>query len=759
MKKHLLNFRSAALVLGIFFSLSANAQFTAVTSGNWSSSTTWGGAPPTGTVTNQNIVIPPGVTVTLDANVTFAGLLNNFVVNGVLTNTTSNEIIMTQGDFTGNGNVSVSKITFMLLATSSYSGNLNLKNFSNNTTSSSLAFVAIANISDTLFLETGNLLLNTNSNLTMLANSTVKVANGAISTSSGVFNSGNAYNVMYTGNSKTAGVELNTVTLQHLYLKMNNNNQTISLNNNTIINGNLDMGTGKLALNGKKLTLKGNAVMTSGSMISSTGTSDMLVEGTGTLSSVLVFAPGSSINDLTINRTTGGQASLGSALDVKGHLNLMDGNLIIASGGSLTATSGSTVHVEKGILSVNSGTFIGTSSYNVEYMGSTDVTSGAELNGSGLNNVIVNYSTTSNKVIMSGNTLVSGKLHMMKGKLDLNGKILMLNGTLAQTSNATFKGSSTSELELNMTSVGTDSLFFDATDASSQTLRRLKVNNAGSGAAVVIGSKLNIDNELAFIKGKIELANGDLVIMPAASITGYDDTKYIITSGSASGKLVMNVISGAAYVTFPIGLSGNYSPAYVQQASAATSGNFSAKCSVIYNMSLKAVNRIWDVESGVAVINANLKLGWMPSAELNGFNRNTAYISHYTSSAWDVAATSSAVVAANNTFELSRTGFTSLSPFAVVEQGQPLKINEIARSAGFELYPNPSKDLVYVKLNNSSDNYKYELTDITGRTISMSTNTNTENRFDISNLVSGCYFIKVTSLSDNKTTTKRFIKN
>src|SRR6478736_6289233 len=101
MKKHLHHLKNAVLTIGIFFSVSAHAAFTAVTSGNWSNPATWGGAAPTATVSNENIIIPSGITVTLDADITFSGLLSNFTVDGSLTSTTGNGITVTQGVLTG----------------------------------------------------------------------------------------------------------------------------------------------------------------------------------------------------------------------------------------------------------------------------------------------------------------------------------------------------------------------------------------------------------------------------------------------------------------------------------------------------------------------------------------------------------------------------------------------------------------------------------------------------------------------------------
>ncbi len=766
MKKQLLNLKIAALALGIFFSTAANAAFTAVTSGNWSSASTWGGIAPTATVSNQDITIPSGITVTLDADVTFIGLLNSFVVNGTLSNTTGNGITMTQGALSGNGTITVNRLTFTTLGTSSFAGNLNLKRLVNST--AILGLAAIVNVADTLELESGNILLNNNANLTMMSNSTVKVNNGSMTIGGGIFNSGNAYNVMYVGTSKTTGTELNTVTLQHMYLNMNNNNQTVTLNSNIIVNGNVNSQSGKLTLNGKHLTTKGDLTMGGGSTINSDASSMMTVEGSGSLTNMLMFDAGSIIKILTINRTTSGNVKLGSSLMIDGKINLMEGAFSIEGGGMLTMAPSSTVHIEKGTMAVNTGSFNGTASYNVEYMGSTDATSGIELNASGLNNVWVNYSNNSNKVTISNDINIAGNLNMQKGELELNGKNLFLNGTVSSSPNSMFIGHNSSEMHLNLSSVTNDTIYFDNASAGNQTLSKFRLNMGGTNPVIHLGSKLIISNELSFVKGQVALSsNNDLEIMSAATITGYDDTKYVVTSGNTNGALVMNVNAGSSYVTFPVGTNSNYSPAFVQQASAASSGNFNVRAmntvlsggtyGPVNSNTLKVVNRTWFVNSGVSNINANLKFGWVAAAEVNGFDRTNAYVSHYTSNAWDVISGSSATISANNTFELSRSGLTSLSPFAVTEVGEPLKINEVSNLSGIELYPNPSKDAVTVKVN-ANDNFKYELTDITGRTILTTSNANNLNKFDVSNLKTGYYFIKITNLNDSKTITKRFVK-
>lgn len=762
MKKNLLNLKNAVVLLGILLFTTAANAFTAVTSGNWSSAATWGGVAPGNNVSGQSIDIPSGITVTLDMDVTFSGLLNSFSVDGTLSNTTSYGLIISQGTLSGAGQISINNLTFGTLSSMSFSGTLNLERLINN--SPVLGLGAIANISDTLDLQNGNISLNNNSNLTMMSNSFIKIDNGSFSINGGIFNSSNPYSVMYVGNSKTSGIELNTSTLKHVYVNMANSNQTVTMGNNMIINGDLYLNTGKLSLNGRHLHLKGNLGVVSGASFTSNSTSEMTIEGSGALSSALLFDSGSSIDNLTINRT--GQVNLQDELSIAGNLNLNDGSLSLQSGAVLTMNNGSTVHVEKGTLAVNTATFDGTAAYNVEYMGSTNYTSGMELSGSGLNNVTVNYSSATNQVTLNSNTTIDGNLDLAKGKLVLNGKMLTLNGTLSHNSNGKFKGDSNAELHLNLTSITGDTLYFDNANAASYSLKKLMINNSGTNA-IVLGSDLNIENELNLAAGKLELSNGNLTIAAAASITGYDDTKYIVTSKDASGQLVMNVVAGSSYVTFPVGTSVNYSPAYIQQTSSGTSGNFNVKAmNGVYtngtsgglnSNTLKVVNRTWLISSSVPQVNMNLKLGWVSAAEVNGFNRANSYITHYTSSAWDVHTASTAASGSNNTYESTRTGITSLSPFAVTEVGQGVGIKETAAN-NFELFPNPAKDKLTIKLMNATADNTYEITDITGKVVAGKTSNSIQNTFDISHLNSGCYFIKVTNVADNTTSVTKFIK-
>lgn len=765
MKKQLFNLRTMVIALGILFSGVANA-FTAVTSGNWSSAATWGGVAPGTNVSGADIIIPAGLTVTLDQDVTFGGLLNQFQVNGTLSSSSMNRLTLNLGVLSGTGMISIRKVVFTNLATATYAGTMTVNEFMNS--ANTLAFVATLNISDSLHLDNGVLNINTNGNLSMLNSSTVKVKDGFLNLGgTGLFTTATAYNVMYMGTTKTAGVELNSNMVQHLYVKMNSNTDNVDLGANTTVNGNLNMASGRLNLNGRKLTVKGDITMVANTMLMSNAASELVVEGTGNLTSGLMFNSNATISSLTASRA--GTVKLMSNLNVDNDLYLMNGTFSVESGAALTMNANSNVHMSSGatLASASGGTFVGTASYDVEYTGSVNTTAGMELSGSGLNDVMINFSNSGTSASLNNDVTVNGKLDMMNGSLALNGRNLMLNGTLSQNSNATFVGDVNSELHLNLTSAANTMLYFSS---SNNIVSKLVLNVSGS-ADVMTGSMISIRNELKFVKGKIVLDNYDMVIMPTGSITGYSDNSYVVNTGVGGGRLQMHVTSGGSYVTFPVGTSANYSPAHIQQNAAGSTGPIMIRTmNEVYTggyagwnnaASSPVVSRTWliDAASG-STVNMNMKLNWMAAAEVNSFNRNNAMIRHFVNGSWDTDVTAAATAGAFSSYELGRTNITSLSPFAISDANAAVSIKKnITSSIGFEVYPNPAKDVLILDLASTMQGYKYEVIDITGKSIKSGTTAQTSEMLDVSALKPGYYFVKVVNLDDNVSGVKRFVKD
>ncbi len=665
---------------------------------------------------------------------------------------------MQGGAFTGTGDVDIQRIVFSgLLTTCTHTGDLTVNSFVN--MGSILAITSHLEVSDTLNLDGGSLTLSTGANLMVNANSTIVRNGGSLATSGGVFNAGGTYHVRYIGGAKTTGIEINSSNLQNADISMDDNTTILTMGTDLQIHGNLQLNMGILSLGANDLEILGNVNIQLGAALTTTATSNLTIQTANVLSSGLVFTAGSSINQFSIDYTgTSGSVELESPLSIVGELQLHNGTLSIESGATLTMTTGSLVQVMDGELQSNGGTFVGTASYDVEYIGGSTVTTGEELVGSGLNDVKVDIAA--GEVVMDNDVIIGGELELSGGKLNLNANDLTLNGTLNQTT--PIIGNVNSDLHLNMTTVGNDTISFDG---SNQNLEQLVIDLTGGN--IVLASALHIHDELTLTSGSVMLMNDNLVIEQNANITGYSDIRYVMTPGT--GKLEMYIPLSSPYMVFPIGTETSYSPASIQQTTGA-GGKFRVKTfSGIFSggtentgfnsaTSGSAVNRTWLVESDLTTFNLNLKLGWTTTSEVNGFDRTNAFISHYTSSTWDIYASSTAVAGANSTYEINRTGITSLSPFAVAEESTQLTLNEETALLDVNLYPNPCNDELNISFTNANgDQYTCQVTDITGRKYDVvSTATN---QIDVSGLSNGTYLLKMTNEATNKVSVRQFIKN
>ncbi len=732
--------------------------FTAVTDGNWTDPATWGGTAPSASVSNQDIIIPSGIEVNMDTDVSFSGLLNNFTVDGTLTSSTNSELSIDLGTFGGNGDIDIQRIEFTgVLVSFSFSGNLTVNTFAN--MGSVLAITSQVTISDSLYLDDGSFTLNTGSNLMLEADVKVVRNDGSLATSGGVFNSGGAYHVHYIGGSKTTGIEINSVNMENADITLDDNTAVLTLGSDLIVHGDLKLNTGILNVGANDLEIQGNLDIQSGAMFTTTSASNLRIETSSSLSSGLVFTSGSSVDQFSIDYTgSSGNVMLESSLDIAGELQLHNGTVSIESGSVLTMNAGSLVRVMNGSLESNGGTFTGTASYDVEYMGDSTLTTGVEITGTGLNDVEVNIGQ--GEVMMDNDATVGGELELVNGRLNLNGNNLVVNGTLTQGILTPIMGNSNSDLHLNITSIADDTLYFDG---SENDLEQLIVNISGGGD-LVLGTELHIHDELTMTSGSIMLMNEDLIIEENADITGYSDTRYIMTP--YMGMLQMHIAASDPYKVFPVGTTSSYSPASIQQASGSASGNFMVKTfsgvftggteNTGFNSagSGSVVNRTWLVESDASSIDMNLKLGWMAVSEVNGFDRNNAYITHYTSGAWDSQTTASAVSGANGTYEITRTGLTSLSPFAVADEDAELIVDE-NELLTINLYPNPCTDVMNISYEGANQ-YSYQITDVAGRIYDIADNGT--NQMDVSGLSKGTYILKITNTQTNKLSVKQFIK-
>lgn len=733
------------------------ATITATVSGNWSNAATWSGGTPGTSITVDNVVIPSGITVTLDADVQFSGLLSSLSVNGSLNSTTSNSLTITSfSNLSGSGALNLRYLELGAAGGMSFSGTATVYRFVTSATSLNLA--SQITLMDTLHLKAGSLSLGTGSNLMLSSNSNIKVEDGSISTGGGLFTGTNSYNVLYVGSSKTTGIEMNGAGFNDFKVQLSGSNQNLSLGSNTTVNGTLSHMMGNLVLNGKTLTIKGNYTTANNGGISGSASSNLVIQTSSALSAALSFNSGSrTLNNFEINIASGGNADLATDLAISGDLKLTKGNLNIVSSSSLTMNAGSGIIRSEGAIATSSGMFNGTASYNVTYMDASK-TSGMELTGAGLNNVTLQMNNANDSIRINANTTINGTLNLNKGSFNLNGKTLSLKGTFSSSANGWLQANGgSSNLIINTTGNLGDTLMFAS---NMNRLNNLTINT-GNATNAMIGSALYVET-ITLTNGGITIYDNDLTVNATGSISGYSSSKYVQINGT--GSLVMNVNSPSAYVMFPIGTATSLGAAYVQRNSGSgmigvstrngvwtmgTSGNNNA-------LTESVVNRTWNVKSvSSASVDLNLKLEWATGMEVNGFNRNQAYISHYSNSTWDIQTATTASVVGTGLYQISRSNITSLSPFAVVDQNAEVGIDEhVLATVGVS--PNPTSDKLTVTLP-GADRFTVELYDGAGNLVlSKAVNGTESGSIDLTSLAGGVYFMKVSN--NNQQHVKRVVK-
>ncbi|MDP1727294.1 MAG: hypothetical protein Q8M15_10965 [Bacteroidota bacterium] len=345
-----LSFVIIVLVANLLFKSAGSANFTAVASGTWSSATTWGGSAPSANVSNDQIRIPTGITVTMDNDVTINGAIALLEVQGTLTSV-SGILIQSSGTVAGTGTISLGKVILNAGSAFTFSGSVTVNEFK--TGVANLLTTAQILVKDKLVVSAGLLTINTLGTLTLAANTTIEMSGGLLANNGGTIGFAGLYNVIYTSLSSNTGLELSGSNLNNLTI--NSPGQTITLSSDLLVKGILALNDGELKLNGRNITLAGNFNLQGSGSIHSTYISDITINTATTLTSVLRFSSsGNAVKNLVINIQDSGYAKLGSDLQVFGVLNFMKGsmhtgdfNLNLGASGSISG-SGSSSYVITG---------------------------------------------------------------------------------------------------------------------------------------------------------------------------------------------------------------------------------------------------------------------------------------------------------------------------------------------------------------------------------------------------------------------------
>jgi Secretion system C-terminal sorting domain len=264
----------------------------------------------------------------------------------------------------------------------------------------------------------------------------------------------------------------------------------LTLGNDVVVDSDISFVSGNINLNNNTLTIKGTVANSIGSFIGSS--SSNLICSTANVGSIYFdqsTSESSTLQNLTL--ANGASCSLGSDLILANGVDLGTSNLTIGSntltfagssatwitrnGGQINTTGGTIEYAQTSIAGTN---------HSIDLSAYYTSTAGVPLN-----NFTVNFANACSFTPPTATDMTIG------GTLNLNGSknTFVINGgtTLTVLGNVSstggkFKGSATS----NMNCHGTSSLYFDQTNASTKTLKNLKIQ--GMSADVTLKSELII---------------------------------------------------------------------------------------------------------------------------------------------------------------------------------------------------------------------------------------------------------------------------
>ena len=420
--------RLAITISALLFFVPAQAiTYTAMVSGNFSNTATWGGLVPLSLSVGDVILIPTGVTVTMDNNITVNNSTTLIVDGTLISGGNSTSLTLTNSSLSGSGSILLHGMLVSLPSGFGFTGNITAQQFTTNSTNINTP-VAIT-VTGTLNV-IGSATTISSGSLTMGNNSAIVVNGGSLNaTGSGVLDLANNYTVSYQGTSTSTGIELTGSGLNGISLDLSSG--AVALSSDLILNTTLTMNSGDLVLNGFDLTFgpSSDLVVTGTGSINSDLSSDITINCMNNLTNSLPMHNANNvIHDLTINMNNiTGNLSLGSDLIVSGLVTLTSGTMNL-NGYDLTF-SGYADFSNSGI-----GAIYSTSASDLTFMTMTSFVGNVRFRPGGnmVNNLTMNLPYSNDIVRLGSNLTVAGTLALASGLLDLgtNNLTVALSGNV-----------------------------------------------------------------------------------------------------------------------------------------------------------------------------------------------------------------------------------------------------------------------------------------------------------------------------------------
>jgi alpha-amylase len=227
------------------------------------------------------------------------------------------------------------------------------------------------------------------------------------------------------------------------------------------------------------------------------------------------------------------------------------------------------------------------------------------------------------------------------------------------------------------TLAGPGQVLFNGTMAQnivgSTTFANLRLANP---ADVTLLSPVTITDTLTLSAGHLALENQLLTFGATATIAGASAGRYLLTRNdpAALGYALRPVPATGAAVSFPVGTATTYAPVVLRSQGAAADIKVRTFGSMLergtsgapYVSAARFVNQAWEITPASAGAVVDLTLQWPAAAENAQFQRGTAAVYHHDNSSTGTwAALASTAATGTGPYEVTATGVSSFSTFAV----------------------------------------------------------------------------------------------
>lgn len=520
--------------------VSQSAVFTATSSGSWSSSTTWGGSAPGNNITADQIIIPAGIQVLMDADVMVNGALSSIQVDGALEGG-AYVLTVVNGTVTGIGQMVVSQLVLDASASMVFSGSVSAGTMVNN--GAALALAAAATIENELQLNGGAVVIGSGS-LELESGTQIVVNGGSMSLNGGVFLASQGYIVVYQGSGTSMGVEVSGAGLSEIEIALSDASQQVTMSGDLTLQGDLTINQGTLVIGSNSLTVNGILDVSGTGALQTSGSSQLQVSASGMGTVDLSFSPSSStIGSLNVDLSGGAYAQFQGDLTVQNTFTLQNGQLNLQSGSSLTLNGDATF---------GTGTQLGGSAdADLTIATSTSVNGAISFDGSSATIGDLTIAIGSGGWVNLDSDLgVSGTLDLQSGFIALGAGDLSVSGSVSGGSSSSYViTSGQGSLMLDVNAGGSGSFYPVGTDLhfSPVTLAQAAGSASGMFGVSAMAGVLAYGSTGVNMADFTSVVNTSWMVMAEASASA--DVDLTMTVEWAAEQAVNSFNSAQAYIS------------------------------------------------------------------------------------------------------------------------------------------------------------------------------------------------------------------